>query len=57
MFRWLNQLRDRWTERRAERQATAGERALKQNEAEALKMRDERRQREGGKGPMSGPGI
>ncbi len=50
MFRWLNQLRDRWAERRAERRATAGARALKQNEAEALKLRDERRQRERGTG-------
>jgi hypothetical protein len=57
MFTWFTQLRDRLVRRRAERRATAGERAQRRNEAEALKMKDERRMQGPGKGPMGGPGI
>jgi hypothetical protein len=54
MFSWLNQLRDRRAKRREERRATAGERAAKQNEAKAQRLKHERM---GDKGPMGGPGI
>jgi hypothetical protein len=56
MFTWFNQLRDRLVKRRAERRATAGERAQRQNEAEALKYKQEQKQG-AGKGPMTGPGF
>ena len=55
MFKSLNQLRDRAAKRRADRRATRGERAQKQNEAKAQRLRHERM--DGIKGPMGGPGI
>jgi len=56
VFKWLTQLRDRFAKRREERRATAGERAQRQNEAEALKFKQDRT-RDPGRGPMSGPGV
>jgi hypothetical protein len=55
MFKRLHQLRDGLRSRRAERSAARGERALRQNEAKAQRIRNKRM--EGGKGPTSGPGI
>jgi len=55
MIKWLKQLRDRSAKRRAERRATRGERALRQNEAKAQRLRHERMD---DTGPMGGgPGI
>jgi hypothetical protein len=56
MFKWLNQLRDRWKARREERRATAGERTLRENEAKALRLQHERLDGMSEKGPL-GPGI
>jgi hypothetical protein len=53
MFRWLKQVRVRVAKWREERRATAGERAQKQNDAKALRLRHERMD---DKGPL-GPGI
>jgi hypothetical protein len=53
MFRWLKSVRERRAKRRAERKATAGERALQQNEANAQRLSHERM---GGKDPMA-PGM
>jgi hypothetical protein len=55
MVKWLNQVRDRLSKRRAERRATRGERALRRNEAEALRLRHERFDDKGG--PLGGGGI
>jgi hypothetical protein len=57
MFKWLNQLRGRAAKRRADRRATRGERAQKQNEAKALRLQHERMDGMGPNGPMGGPGI
>ena len=57
MFKWLNQLRGRAAKRRADRRATRGERAQKQNEAKALRLQHERMDGMGANGPMGGPGI
>jgi hypothetical protein len=57
MFSWFKSLRDRWTKRREERRATAGDRALRQNEAKALRLQHERMDNQGPNGPMGGPGI
>ncbi len=53
MFRRLNAVRERWAKRRAERRATAGERALRQNEAKAQRTSHERMDH---KDPMA-PGM
>ena len=58
MFKSLNQLRDRAAKRRADRRATRGERALRQNEAKAQRLKHKRIETGvGPKGPMGGPGI
>ena len=57
MVKWLNHIRDRFTKRRAERRATSGERTLRRNEAKAQRLRHERMDGMGPKGPMDGPGI
>jgi hypothetical protein len=56
MFSWLKSLRERWAKRREERRATAGERALRQNDAKALRLSHERMDGQSEKGPI-GPGI
>jgi hypothetical protein len=53
VFKWLKQRRERLAMRRAERRAARGERALRQNEAKAQRLRHERME---DKGPL-GPGI
>jgi|RhiMetStandDraft_8_1073273.scaffolds.fasta_scaffold134822_2 hypothetical protein len=53
MFSWLKSLRDRWAKRREERRGTAGERALRQNEAKAQRLQHERMDH---KDPMA-PGL
>jgi hypothetical protein len=55
MFKWLRQVRDRLTTSRADRRATRGERALRQNEAKARRLRHERFDDKGG--PLGGGGI
>lgn len=57
MFSWLKSLRERWAKRREERRDTAGDRALRQNEAKALRLSHERMDHQGPNGPMGGPGI
>jgi hypothetical protein len=53
MFSWLKSLRERWSKRREERRATAGERALRRNEAKAQRLSHERMDH---KDPMA-PGL
>jgi hypothetical protein len=55
MIKWLNQIRDRFSTRRAERRATRGERTLRKNDAKALRLRHERFDDKGG--PLGGGGI
>lgn len=55
MIKWLNQIRDRLTKRRADRHATRGERTLRRNEAKAQRLRHERFDDKGG--PLGGGGI
>jgi hypothetical protein len=52
MVTWLKSLRERWAKRREERRATAGERALRENDRQAVR----RRQDISGNGPL-GPGA
>ena len=52
MVKWFSQVRDRRNKRRAERRAARGERALRRDEAKALRLRHERFDDKGG--PMSG---
>jgi hypothetical protein len=54
MVSWLKSVRERWAKRREERRAGAGERALKRNEANALRRREERMDQQGPNGPMGG---
>ena len=42
MFSWLKSLRERWAMRREERRATAGDRALRENQAKAERSSHER---------------
>jgi hypothetical protein len=56
MIKRLSQVRDRLSKRRAERRATRGERALRQNEAKAQRLRHKRFDDRGG-GPLAGGGI
>jgi hypothetical protein len=51
MIKWLNQIRDRLSKRRA----TRGERTLRKNEAKALRLRHERFDDKGG--PLGGGRI
>jgi hypothetical protein len=53
MFTWLRSVRERWAKRRAERRATAGERALRRSEAKAQRQQHKRMDDQG---PL-GPGI
>ncbi len=53
MLSWLKSIRERRAKRRAEKRASAGERAQRQNEANAQRLSHERM---GGKDPMA-PGM
>ena len=53
MFSWIKSFRERRAKRREEKRATAGDRALRQNEAKAQRNRYERHQ---DKDPMA-PGL
>ena len=57
MFTWLKQVRERWAQRRAERRASAGERALRQNEAKAQRIAHMDKERGGDGGYSRGPGM
>jgi hypothetical protein len=57
MVKWFERARDRRGERRAARRASRGERAVRRNEAKALRQRHERFDDKGGPvggGPMGG---
>jgi hypothetical protein len=55
MIKRLSQVRQHLTKRRADRRATRGERAVRQNEAKAQRLRHERFDDKGG--PLGGGGI